>query len=239
MKVLIIEDDPIWQLKIRMIVEQCNYKLIAIVDHGEDIGTILSANTPDIILADVVLSDGLAFDFLKQIKYEGLIVFLTGLAINKYFEEALSFSNSAFLVKPFHELSLIAAIESLKKNQSLKVVSQPTQSKVIVQENIKTLFVTGKYRQKIPIPLDKIIYFKAEGNYVISRTAERNNIHRCSLKKVTEGLDYNFIQIHKAFFVNRNYLNRVDLARNEVNVKGFILPIGRVYKKDFLLSFQN
>jgi two-component system, LytTR family, response regulator LytT len=239
MKTLIIEGDPIWQLKIRMIIEQYDYEVIGIAEHGEDIELILNTDTPDLVLADIVLSDGYSFDFLKQANYNGIIVFLTGLGIDKYVTESLNFCNSTFLVKPFHDLSLIAAIETLKRHQFQKTTFPPILSTTVALKNDQTLFTIGKYRQKIQIPLDKVIYLKADGNYVISRTADRNNIHRCSLKKVSKILDFNFIQIHKAFVINKIYLNRVDLARNEVNVNGFTLPIGRAYKKDFLLSFQN
>ena len=98
MNILIIEDDPIWKIKLQMMVEQLDLGTIRIAKSIYEAQQEISTQLPDLILADVVLPDGLSFELLVNDLKELPIIFLTGYQEEMYLKKALLMPNASFLV---------------------------------------------------------------------------------------------------------------------------------------------
>lgn len=73
---------------------------------------VLSDRKPDILFLDIELYDGMGFDLLEQIDYEGIhVIFVT--AFNNYAVKAFRFSAVDYLLKPVATDDLVAAIEKI------------------------------------------------------------------------------------------------------------------------------
>ncbi|MFN8344664.1 MAG: LytTR family DNA-binding domain-containing protein [Spirosomataceae bacterium] len=229
MDFLIIDNDPVWQLKIQMMLSDFQNAGIEKVDTIQAATLFLTKHTPDLVLTDVVLPDGLSFDLLETIAPTYPVVFFTEFPDEIYFRRAHSFSNATFLIKPFHRFTLQSAVNCITDKVQLL---NKTNVKPLREEGI---WVTGKYRQKIMVPFKEIIYIEGEGNYITIHTAaERQYVMKTSLRKLAELLDNQFVQIHRGFIINRNFIHRIDIMTGEVNVKGVMLPIGRTFQKHLL-----
>lgn len=136
-----------------------------------------------------------------------------------------------FLVKPCDEYKLLATIEMLSR---FRVTSVTDEDRAVV---------TFKYRdQYLRIPARDILYFEVAGNNSTLYTySEQYELKKTSLKKIKMMLPGYFVQCHKSFVVNRNYISAIQKERFgwEIRLKDFArsIPSGDKYKEN-VTGFQ-
>ncbi len=115
--VLIVEDEIITAMEIKSCLKNFGYKVIGIVDSGENAIKRLAENGINLVLMDINLKgsmDGIETTEIIHSKYGVQIVFLTA------FEEKENAIRSrfsfpfGFLSKPFNEKELKAALDKLR-----------------------------------------------------------------------------------------------------------------------------
>ncbi len=86
--------------------------------------------------------------------------------------------------------------------------------------------------ERIALPLDEIIYFESEGNYVELHTEARTYRIRETMANVERELAaVGFVRIHKGFLVNQKAVYRI--RGDEVVLRGdLVIPIGRSRKEE-------
>jgi two-component system LytT family response regulator len=111
-KILIVEND----LFIRGIAQEVvlqhfpDYNLLGSVSSVEEALTIIETLEPDLVLLDIKLPDGTAFDLLRKIEvFSFKIVFLS--EHENYLQEVIKFSSVGFVSKPFDVSDLVVAID--------------------------------------------------------------------------------------------------------------------------------
>lgn len=220
MNILIIEDDEIWQYKIRTMLAEFEAN-ISVADSIKVAQNTLRSVVPDIVISDVVLTDGESFTFFMGLKRSYPIVFVTNYPKEFYLQQSLGLDNAHFLIKPFHALTLQGLVK--------KLLPQPSDP-----EKQKGIYVWGKYKQKILIPFERVIYIKSDRNYTEIYTKERTFTQKVSIGKLKHELNEHFVQIHRCFIVNIHFVQRVDITNKSVVVNSDFLPLGRSYKSTFI-----
>ena len=86
---------------------------------------------------------------------------MTAHANHQFLDRSLALPQTTFLVKPFHQLTLLAAIRSLTKCPDLLPQKQ------------NQLTVLGKFKQKIGLSYADIVYVEADGNYIKIYTTDK------------------------------------------------------------------
>ena len=139
MKVLVIEDDLLWQSKLQMmLIQYQNDVVIKLAASLSEVKEILLRWVPDLVISDVVLPDGLSYDIFNIANRAYPVIFLTGHPNNDYLKSILTLPKTMFIVKPFHQLSLQAMIEHL-------MPPAPSQ---------EGLMIPGKFRKKLFLPYE-------------------------------------------------------------------------------------
>lgn len=221
--ILIIENDPIWIFKLQNMLRQLNKGSNQFVRSLAEARQQLETQTPDLVIADIVLPDGISVSLFTQ-KYKQLpIVFQTGFKNEDVLKKVLKIPNVYFLTKPFQQFDLQVAMELL--------ISRTPNQTVATSLSIS---VIGKHRQTIQIPLHEIYWIKGEGNYVIISTNNQKYVLKKSLRKVAENLSLDFIQVQKSYIINRSYIDNI--SNMTVQIKQDLIPIGRAYKKKLLVA---
>lgn len=225
MTILILDSDPVWQLKLQLMVDSFTDATIALVSTSQEAREFLSHSTPDAVIADVLFDGQLSFPFFTSLSRRYPVIFITGQPEDDYLRQSLSITNSTFLVKPFHPYSLVSALATrLNQHQSYTFRNVPS----------KTLSIIGKHRQKLQLPLPKVIYIEAEGNYaVIYLETSKHSIKR-ALHTIIPELDMNFGRVHKSYIINFRFVNRVNLTEKYMVLNGQRIPIGRKYRQEVL-----
>lgn len=115
MNVLIIEDEKRNFNRLRRLLQEIDYTInvdgpTAGVDETAD---YLSSHTPDLILADIRLTDGLSFDALERTDVQSPVIFIT--AYDEYAIRAFKYNGIDYLLKPVDPDELTAAVDKARR----------------------------------------------------------------------------------------------------------------------------
>ncbi len=224
MTILLIEDDPLWQAKMQQILHEIQLPDVAICDSLITARQFLLHTIPDIIITDIMLGEDLVFSLLEKEEYKKIpFVFITSSEDGELYNRAKQVPNAMFLVKPFHALSVQAAIDKVMMHHQKQLGSKPN-----------GLAVRGIYNEKIFLKAADIIFVRSEWNYCVIKTPRNQFALKISLKKIIDDLGSDMIQIHRTYVVNKNYLLKANLQKMEVLTECGLLPIGRQYKQHVL-----
>ena len=113
-KILVVEDESIIGIHLRSSLIQLGYKVLALVTSGEEAIQQVGAMMPDLILMDIKLAgdlDGIQTTERIRSRYDLPVVYLTAHSDTHLLERARMTDPFGYLIKPFHEKELRAAIE--------------------------------------------------------------------------------------------------------------------------------
>ncbi|MBK7869684.1 MAG: LytTR family transcriptional regulator [Saprospiraceae bacterium] len=80
-----------------------------------------------------------------------------------------------------------------------------------------------------------ILWVNADGNYCYIHTLQKKHAVKISMKKLTTKLSCKyFVQIHKSYIVQLQFIEIVDTKENIVRIGETNLPLGRIYKEKLL-----
>ena len=118
----------------------------------------------------------------------------------EFIEKKRFSSESISSKKPIDSL----LISELKQNEATNHAN-PATTQMIDRLTVRT-------GQKIKIiPIDNILYIKAEGDYIGIRTAEGSWLKEQTMKYTEDRLPLNdFVRIHRSFIVNIHKINRIE-----------------------------
>ncbi len=205
MNVLIVDDEQLARQRLRKLLSDSKgYQVIGEAVTGEDALRKTQASQPDVVLMDIRMPgmDGIeAASYINRMDKPPAIIFTTA-----YGEHALkAFETHAidYLLKPIKQNRLEAALEAAKRMNKAQL------SKLRQDE-------TDGSRQKICvksrgslelIPVEEIIYFKADQKYVTLRTAEQEYLIEESLRNLEQEFSFQFIRIHRNALVAHQMLH--------------------------------
>lgn len=107
-------------------------------------------------------------------------------------------------------------------------VAQVSEEKEQIAERVmkKSIELNNKQR----VYLDQLKFIKADKNYVEFHTDEKRYVDRNKLSKVVAELPPNFVQVHRSYVINRNFIKTSD-SRRVVLLPEIEIPISRIYKR--------
>lgn len=225
-KILVIEDDPIWQIKIKLILEELGYLYLVALSLEEAKIKILE-NNPDAILSDVILPDGQSIAYFSSNLPECPIIFITEVADRNFVDAISDIPHSSFFVKPVHALTLLSAIRSAIN--TFKITNAKN----------KVMPVSVRYGTRTDILIDSIIWIVVEGNYSTIKTNNQQFVQKLSFSKIIPYLNENFIQIHKSTIINIKYLESYNLTKNTLVVQSRTFQIGRSFRRKFISTIYK
>jgi len=213
LRTLIIDDEPLARERLqRQLREYRRIHVVAecgsVAEACESIDNIL----PDLVFLDIRLGDGDAFDILRQIRHIPHVIFTT--AYSDYAYRAFEHNALDYLMKPIEDARLANAIQRLPNEntldsraslesllelaQSLRQAPKPISFPVTVGD--RTLFVR----------FDDITHFEAKDKLVYLNTRDKKEYPLDqSLTRLIETLPGQFVQIHRAFIINRDFLSEI------------------------------
>ena len=195
MNVLIVDDEHLARQRLRkMLSTTTDYQIVGEAETGEDALRKSQHSHPDVILMDIRMPgmDGIeAASYINRMDNPPAIIFTT--AFTDHALDAFETHAIDYLLKPIKQSRLEAALDAAKRMNKAQL-SQ-------LRENDK-----GDSRQKICvksrgslelIPVEEILYFKAEQKYVTLRTADQEYLIEESLVMLEQEFSDMFIRIHR------------------------------------------
>ncbi len=259
-KILIVEDELIIAKDLKETLLEMNYEVVGIASSLEEAKEKLLKYKPDIALLDIFLTrqnEGIEVAYFIRQNFEMPFIFLTSYSDSRTLNEAKNLQPNAYLVKPFQVDSLYTAIEIAIFNfaQQIKKAPQPPKEEQMVEiddddnqeEHEKgdtnlildnMIFVkNGDFFIKIPV--NDIMFFQSEKNYVELFAEKSKYLIRHSLSDLHNHLNNDvFYRIHKSYIVNIAFIKAI--KSNQIMMKnGNLIPVGRVYKNVVMEILQK
>jgi DNA-binding LytR/AlgR family response regulator len=238
-KVLIVEDEMIIANSIIDAVESFDYEAF-----GPEItysGAIesIEKEMPSIGIFDIQLSGKKnGIDLARKVKenYKFPFVFLTSNSDKLTLDEAKLTQPSAFLLKPFNNNELYAALELALYSHSQQIQNQKEIVSIghVIEDALFVKSLNGYLR----VNYDDILYLKSDNVYIdIVDVNGKTHVVRATISEYAEKLNVDFLRIHRGYIVNLKYLEKLDVLN--ATIGGHKVPIGNKYKENLMSRIQK
>jgi two-component system response regulator AlgR len=221
LRVVIADDEAPARNRVRDLLEDCAASLalqvVGEAGSGRELLEVLQSTPSDVVLLDIRMPemDGIeAAQHIQKLPERPSIIFTT--AYDSYALKAFELHAVDYLVKPIrlrrlHDaLSRVRAITPLSLDVLQKL--QPDARKHLsVQERGRVILV----------PVEKILFMRAELKYVTIRTLEREYLLEESLVRLEEEFGERFVRIHRSCLVARDHIDRFERGSEESGESGW------------------
>lgn len=114
--ILIVDDAAFMRLTIKRMVEAHGYSVVGEAGNGIEAVKKFAEKKPDVVILDITMPEMSGIEALKRIKIlnpDARIVICSALGQQEMLAEAIECGAQDFIVKPFEEERLIAALEKV------------------------------------------------------------------------------------------------------------------------------
>lgn len=224
--ILIVEDEKLVANGLAEMVKSINDSIeITITGYAKEALYYARNIEYDAFLLDIQLKDYSGFELAKEIRdienYKLTpIIFITAIPTRELiaFKEIHCYD---YIVKPFKEEEVKEALKTIinygikkeDRKPSIKL-KQKDYSYIVSQSDI--ICIEAKY-----------------GDLIVTTIKENIELSRHTLKEIMDSLDGNFIQCHRGYIINTDYVEKIDKINDDIYLRGleFPIPIGRRYKE--------
>ena len=216
MKILIVDDELPVRQTLAKLIERCSIAT-EVVGEAPSIKVakeLIESLEPDVVLLDIMLSDGTGFDLLESLPQRNFqVIFIT--AYQEFAVKAFRFSALDYLLKPVDSEDLIAALERASEqvdtdqmdemmNLFQQYMSEQRSSwEKIVLRTAEAIHVTK---------VEDIMHCESFRNYTTIFLKNGAKIVVSQTIKHFEELlkEYGFFRPHQSHLINMDYLKRFD-----------------------------
>ncbi|MCU7843489.1 MAG: response regulator transcription factor [Candidatus Thiodiazotropha sp. (ex Monitilora ramsayi)] len=201
MRILVVDDEELARQRLTGLIDELGppYELAGQAANGEEALRQFDRAGADLVLMDIRMPgmDGLeAARLLSESEQPPAVVFTT--AYEEHALEAFETAAQDYLLKPVRRERLIAALE---RSQRL------TRSQLNAVAEAPVPQLRASYRGGVmTLPLDEVIYLRAEAKYVVARHVEGELLLEESLKSLQEKYGEWLLRIHRNALIGRRCL---------------------------------
>ena len=218
LKILIADDEIPARNRLRELLgDMEKVAIVAEAKNGKEAIDLAETSQPDVMLLDIRMPvmDGIeAAQHAQKLTHKPHIIFTT--AFDAYAIKAFDLNAVDYLLKPIRQERLQAAINkahALQLNQlaSLKPL-QKARSHLSIHERGRVLLV----------PIETIIYLRAELKYITIRTVEREYLIEESLTHLELEFGERFIRLHRNCLVAPPFITGYEKRLNDDNEQQWV-----------------
>ena len=214
-KALIVEDERLAANALhRMLLDDPEVHVIGIAADGKSAVAKIQALKPDIVFLDIEIPEMNGFDVIDEVGIDNMPIVIFVTAYDRYTLKAFEVHALDYLLKPFEENRLAAAVGRAKRELEFRKTYQRTKlsglmESVAERRGLKRFPIKSAGRT-VFIQLDEIDYLEAAGNYVRLHTGQQEYITRDTMSAFESRLsDSDFVRIHRSVIVNRKRIKEL------------------------------
>lgn len=236
-KALIVEDELYIRKGLISMIQSLN-KEIDILGECESVKeaiTVTKACKPDLVFLDINLKDGIAFDFLENVKELSFqVIFIT--AYDQYALQALKNGAIDYILKPVDIEELEAAIDKAINSTSKQQQERLEIVKEQLVDNKKEHMVLRLQEGYQVIRFESLMYCQSDKGYTTFYLDNKKNYIASKPIKEFEGQlpESTFIRTHQSFVVNLKYVDRYDKNGYIFLKSGEKIPVATRKKEEFV-----
>jgi len=215
LRVVIADDEAPARSRMHDLLEDCAQSLpvqvVGEAANGRELLDLLQHTSADVALLDIRMPemDGIeAAQHLHKLARRPAVVFTT--AFDAYALKAFELHAIDYLVKPIRLQRLQDALARVQVHAAptLEVLAQ-------LQTHARRHLSVQERGKVILVPVDRILFLRAELKYVTVRTAERDYLLEESLTRLEEEFGERFVRIHRSCLVARECIERFERTAEE------------------------
>lgn len=236
--VYVVEDRALTRETIIMSLQELGFDIAGQHDEAEKAFEEMCQNPPDIAILDIDLigdKNGIWLGHQLREELDIPFIYLTAFGDTATMEQAMASKPHGFLMKPYNEANIRAAILIAVDNFAQSRVAKPTATPpepAEHRENFKikdSLFVKDNY-MLVRLKIADILYLKSDGKYVEIVLEGKKHLVRSKLSEYAEHLgEEQFQQVHLRYIVNVNCITA--FGGGYVQVAGADIPVSKNYKE--------
>ena len=213
-RTIIADDERLARRKLRILLgSEPQVEVVAECPNGRQTVSAIRSFRPDILLLDIQMPDLNGFDVLSEISSDEMPQVIFTSAYDQYAIRAFEAHALDYLLKPFDQDRLHAAIEraslEIRKsrdqeftNRVLELLSTVKSQKKPTPEFEDRLAIRTNGRV-VFLNLDEIHWVEAAANYVRLNTAKDSYLFRETISRISGRLNpADFVRIHRSMIVN-------------------------------------
>jgi two-component system, LytTR family, response regulator AlgR len=236
LRIVLVDDEAPARRRLRELLDDCTGVLPLLVvgeaGSGREALHLLGTTPADLVLTDIHMPDMDGIELarhLLKLPLPPVLIFTT--AHHEHAIAAFEVHAIDYLVKPVRVQRLLTALQKVPR---LKPLSDTKLNRLPAAAR-RFLSVTERSRVVL-VPIDEIVYLKAELKYITIRTADREFLLEESLTRLEEEFGPRFVRVHRNCLVAREAIRgferRVSAdgdAHWEVMLRGVTeaLPVSR------------
>ena len=206
LRVLIVDDEAPARRRLRELLDDCTAALpLSIVgeaQHGREALDLLQTAPAELVLTDIHMPemDGIELArHLLKLAHPPVVIFTT--AFHEHALQAFDVNAIDYLVKPVRVQRLLSALQKVPRLRPVgadRLANLPSSAR-------RFLSVTERSRVVL-VPIEDVVYLKAELKYITIRTREREFLLEESLTRLENEFGGRFMRVHRNCLVAREHI---------------------------------
>jgi len=222
-KALIIEDEILAGRRMAGLLATVapDFEIAGYCDSIESAVAFLKKQTPDLIMLDIQLGDGLSFEIFKQTEVHSPVIFTT--AYDEYVFRAFELNSIDYLMKPVSKEALEKSIAKYRKFHDQLIPDRQLMSGLMDQgeKMYKQRFLVSSGASLLSVRTAEIAYFfSVEKSVFMMTNAGKSYDLDYSLDKLETVLpDKEFFRVNRQFLVSINAIKRISvLSKSRIKI---------------------
>jgi two-component system response regulator AlgR len=226
LRILIVDDEAPARARLRDVLADCSsevaFEVVGEAANGRAALDLLDSAVTDLVLLDIRLPemDGIELaQHLQKLSEPPAIVFTT--AYDVYAIRAFDLHAIDYLLKPVRAARLVEALKRVRSSAALSVTALREMSQRA------PAFLSAHERGRIHlIPIEDVVYLKAELKYVTVRTPQREYVLEDALARLEQEYPERFVRVHRNCLIARTAIRGFERARVEGESSWLVLVNG-------------
>lgn len=212
LNVMIVDDEPPARARLGQVLLDCSnqVQLQLIGEAGGGIRGLEEVDrlNPDVVLLDVHMPDMNGIEVARHLAQRSnppAVIFVT--AYDEHALEAFEVRALDYLMKPVRAERLVAALARAERFRTHEPRIEDLAKTI---GSVRSHITVSERGRMILVPVDDVVYLRAELKYVTIRTAEREHLTEESLTSLEAEFGERFVRIHRNALVARGAVRALE-----------------------------
>lgn len=211
-RILLVDDEPPARARMKQLLADCAGQVpLALAGEADSGPAALEAATrlkPDLVLLDISMPGMSGLEVARHLARQPeapAVVFVT--AFDEHALQAFEVHAVDYLLKPVRVERLRAALERVQQRRQ-QAAAPAAGLEPLARDlgSVRTQLSVSERGRLVLVPIDDIVYLRAELKYVTIRTPEREFLTEESLTALESEFGERFVRIHRNALVARRYI---------------------------------
>jgi two-component system response regulator AlgR len=222
LNVMIVDDEPPARARLGQVLLDCSnqVQLQLVGEAGGGIRGLEEVDrlNPDVVLLDVHMPDMNGIEMARHLAQRSnppAVIFVT--AYDEHALEAFEVRALDYLMKPVRAERLVAALARAERFRTHEPRIEDLAKTI---GSVRSHITVSERGRMILVPVEDIVYLRAELKYVTIRTTEREHLTEESLTSLEAEFGERFVRIHRNALVARKSILGFQRVRGSVDDEG-------------------